>query len=170
MANFNVFLRKLLRIEGGYVNHKNDRGGCTNKGITLNTFRTYYGAGLDCDDLKNLTENQAGDIYKKEYWDKCSADKIADSNLAYLLVDFAVNSGPKTAIKTLQEIVGVEVDGIIGNNTLFAINSYYNPKELFDLLLEARKNYYYKLVEEDESQEVFLKGWLNRLEEFEWKE
>ena len=170
MANFNVFLRKLLRLEGGYVNHKNDRGGCTNKGVTLNTFRSYYGAGLDCNDLKNITEEQLENIYKSGYWDVCQADKIADSNLAYLLVDFAINSGPKTAIKTLQNVIGIKDDGVIGRETLLAINSYYNPKELFELLLEARKQFYYDLVEKDETQEVFLEGWLNRLEEFEWKE
>lgn len=170
MANFNVFLRKLLRLEGGYVNHKNDKGGCTNKGVTLNTFRKYYGAGLDCNDLKGITEDQVSNIYKSGYWDVCNADKIADSNLAYLLVDFAINSGPKTAIKVLQDIVGVEVDGVLGKISLSAINSYYNPKELFELLLEARKQFYYDIVEKDETQEVFLQGWLNRLDNFKWKE
>lgn len=170
MANFNVFLRRLLRLEGGYVNHKNDKGGCTNKGVTLTTFRKYYGAGLDCNDLKNITEEQIGNIYKTGYWDKCNADKIADSNLAYLLVDFAVNSGAKTAIKTLQNIIGVEDDGVCGKITLSAINSYYNPQELFELLLEARRKFYYDIVEKDETQKVFLEGWLNRLDEFEWKE
>ena len=170
MANFGVFLRKLLRLEGGYTHTKSDKGGCTNQGITINTFRSYYGAGLDCNDLKNIKESQVEYIYRDGYWDKCWGDKIADSNLAYLLVDFAVNSGVKKAIKTLQSIIGVEDDGIMGKITLNAINSYYNPKELFDELKEARRQYYLSIVEKNPSQKKFLKGWFNRLDEYEWRE
>ena len=170
MADFGVFLRKLLRLEGGYVKNSNDAGGCTNKGITISTFRSYYGAGLDCTDLKAIKDEQVEYIYKKGYWDVCKADKIADSNLAYLLVDFAVNCGTKTAIKTLQSIIGVNDDGIIGKITLDAINSYYDPKDLFDQLMDARKKHYEKIVEKKPSQKIFLKGWFNRLKEYEWRD
>lgn len=170
MANFNLFINRLLRLEGGYVNNPNDLGGCCCKGITLPVFRGEYGAGLDCNDLKNITDEQAAKIYKKNYWDVCKADKIADSNIAYLLVDFAVNSGCRTAIKALQSLIGVEVDGVIGNITLNSLNSYYNPKEMFDMLMDYRKDFYNKLVEKKPSQKVFLKGWMNRLKEWEWKE
>ena len=169
MANFNVFLRKLLRLEGGYVNHKNDRGGCTNKGVTLNTFKKYYGSVMDCDDLRNITEDQVGYIYKNGYWDPCWGDKIQCSKIAQLLVDWAVNSGTKTAIKGIQKIVGTDVDGIMGPMTLNAINTF-PAKDLFDALKETRKNFYYDLVEKDETQEVFLEGWMNRLDEYEWCE
>jgi lysozyme family protein len=167
MGNFNVFLRKVLRLEGGYVNHKNDRGGCTNKGVTLNTFRSYYGSGLDCNDLKAITEDQAGEIYKKGYWDPCWGDKIQCSKVAQIIVDWAVNSGVKTAIKNVQKIVGTTADGVMGPMTLRAINENCQ-KDLFDAIKDARKAYYERLVEKDESQRVFLKGWLNRLDEYEW--
>jgi lysozyme family protein len=167
MANFSIFLRKLLRLEGGYVNHKNDRGGCTNKGVTLNTFKQYYGLGLDCDDLKNITEEQVENIYKKGYWDPCWGDKIQNTRIAQLLVDWAINSGVKTAIKGIQTIVGVDVDGYMGPMTVGAINNY-PPKELFEKLKAARKNFYLSIVEKDNTQKVFLNGWLNRLEEYQW--
>ena len=170
MANFDLFINRLLRIEGGYVKHPNDQGGCCCKGITLPVYRGEYGAGLTCEDLKTITDEQAGKIYKKYYWDVCMADKIADSNIAYLLVDFAVNSGCKKAIKAIQELVGVEVDGYMGKITLTAINSYYNPKELFDMLMEYRVDFYNRIVVNKPSQNVFLRGWLNRLKEWEYKE
>lgn len=170
MANFDLFINRLLRLEGGYVNHPNDGGGCSCKGITLPVYRGEYGAGLDCNDLRKITDEQASKIYKKYYWDVCMADKIADSNIAYLLVDFAVNSGCKRAIKAIQDIVGVEVDGYMGKVTLGAINSYYDPKELFDMLMEYRVDFYNDLVEKKPSQGVFLNGWLNRLKEWEYKE
>ena len=167
MANFSVFLRKILRLEGGYVNHKNDRGGCTNKGITLNTFKQYYGAVSDCNDLKSMTEEQAGQIYKKGYWDPCWGDKIQCTKIAQIIVDWAVNSGVKTAVKNVQKIVGVTADGIMGPMTLKAINTY-SQKDLFFAIKKVRKEFYEKIVEKDSSQKVFLKGWLNRLDEYEW--
>lgn len=170
MASFDIFINKLLRLEGGYVNHKNDRGGCTCKGVTLPVFRGVYGAGLTCDDLRDITDDQAGTIYKKNYWDVCKADKIRNSCIAYLLVDYAVNSGVRTAIKAVQRLLDVEVDGVVGPVTIGAINAYSEPKELFDRLMEVRKNHYLKIVENNPSQKVFLKGWMNRLNEWEWKD
>ena len=170
MANFDLFINKLLRLEGGYVNHPNDKGGCTNKGITLPVFRGVYGAGLDCNDLKKLTDEQAGIIYKKNFWDVCGADKIKNSQVAYLLVDYAVNSGCRTAIKAIQRLLNVEVDGVVGSVTIGAINAYSDPFELHSRLMNVRKNHYEKIVENNPSQKVFLKGWMNRLKEFEWKD
>jgi len=34
-------------------------------------------------------------------------------------------------------------------------------------LIEERRNFYYTIVEANPSQQVFLKGWLNRVNEFE---
>lgn len=170
MANFDLFINKLLRLEGGYVNHKNDRGGCTCKGVTLPVYRGMYGAGLDCSDLKNITDQEAGAIYKTQYWDICGADKIQNSQIANLLVDFAVNSGCRTAIKTIQRLLNVEVDGVIGSVTIGAINAYSDPFELHSKLMNVRKNHYEKIVENNPSQKVFLKGWMNRLKEWEWKD
>lgn len=168
MANFGIFLRKLLRLEAGYVNHKNDNGGCTNKGITINTFKKYYGAGMDCDDLKNITEEQVECIYKEGYWDPCWGDKIECSKIAQIFVDWAVNSGVKTAIKEVQKIVGTTADGIMGPITLKAINEFYPKKQLFDTIKEERVKFYKNIVKKNPKQKCFLQGWLNRLDEYEW--
>lgn len=170
MANFDLFINRLLRLEGGYVNHKNDRGGCTNKGITIATFRGAFGAGLNCEDLKKLTDEQAYQIYKKNYWDTCGGDKIQNSQVAYLLVDYAVNSGCRTAIKAIQRLLDVDVDGVIGQQTIGAINAYSDPSELHSRLMDVRRNHYKKIVENNPSQKVFFKGWMNRLKEYEWKD
>lgn len=167
MANFDLFISKLLRLEGGYVNHKNDKGGCTNKGITLGTLRQFYGYGVSCDDIKELTDKEAAEIYKKGYWDPCYGDKIECTRVAQILVDWAVNSGVKTAIKAVQKIVGTTPDGIMGPITLNAINTY-GPHTLFDKIKEARIKFYEDIVKENPSQKVFLKGWLNRIDEFKW--
>ena len=167
MANFDLFINRLLRLEGGYVNHPNDNGGCTCKGVTLPVFRGSFGAGLNCDDLKELTDDQAGLIYKSQYWNPCNADKIKSQRIANLLVDWAVNSGVRTACKGLQRILGVTVDGIIGPQTLNAINCFEDDGFIYDALMDERKEFYYRIVARDESQECFLKGWLNRLKAWE---
>jgi lysozyme family protein len=169
MANIKNFLTKLLKIEGGYVNHPNDSGGCTNKGITIGTFRDFFGKDKTCDNLKNISDSQVEKIYKQEYWDKCKCDEIQCPKIAQLIADWAVNSGVKTAIKCVQNIVKVNCDGIIGPITLKAINNY-PTKDLFNELKKARKEYYENLVKKTPSNKVFLKGWINRLEEYKWCE
>lgn len=99
-----------------------------------------YGAGLDCDDLKELTDDQAGLIYKSQYWNPCNGDKIKSQRIANLLVDWAVNSGVRTACKGLQRILGVTVDGIIGPQTLNAINCFEDDGFIYDALMDERKN------------------------------
>lgn len=41
MANVEKLVPQILKWEGGFVNHPNDKGGATNKGITIGTY-TYY--------------------------------------------------------------------------------------------------------------------------------
>lgn len=164
MKVFDVWLRKILRLEGGFVCHPNDRGGATNKGITLAVFKEFFGYAMDVDDLRNITDDQAGKIYRELYWDKVRADDIECGAVAYLLADFAVNSGVKTAVKAVQRIVGVEDDGIMGRITLGAVNAA--GEGLFHELKEYRKGYYMKIVDKHPEQRVFLKGWMNRLEEY----
>ena len=58
-------------------------------------------------------------------------------------------------------------DGIIGPKTLAAINSA-NPRELFDRLWQARKQFYLNIVKRDPTQKEFLNGWMNRLDSFQF--
>src|SRR5690606_31383462 len=117
--NFQQALEKVLKHEGGFVNHPADPGGATNKGITLATYRRYIKRNGTVDDLKALTTEQAGKVYKAQYWDKVRGDDLP-SGLDYAVFDFAVNSGPAKAVKELQKVLGVTQDGIIGPITLEA--------------------------------------------------
>lgn len=162
MADITKFLPKVLKVEGGFVNDPQDAGGATCKGITLNTFRKYFGSERTVTDLKNITNSQACEIYKKLYWDKCHGDDIKSQSVAELLVDFAVNSGVKTASKKIQTLVGAKPDGTIGDMTVAAINAK-KPQTLFEALYNVRVDYFKSIVARKPSQEKFLKGWLNRL-------
>ena len=81
MASFDAFFPTLLKHEGGFVDDPVDRGGATNKGITMKTFQTcarqYLNTDPTLDNLKALTDAQAAKIYKSMYWDKVRGDDIA---------------------------------------------------------------------------------------------
>src|SRR5690606_8907906 len=116
--NFQQALEKVLKHEGGFVNHPADPGGATNKGITIKVYQQFK-KGATVADLKKITDAEVSAIYRKNYWDAVKADQLP-SGLDYAVFDFAVNSGPSRAAKCLQETLGVTVDGKIGPRTLAA--------------------------------------------------
>jgi lysozyme family protein len=119
MNNAPQAIAKILVHEGGYVNHPGDPGGPTNKGITLATFRRYIKPSGSIADLKALTEAQAIVVYKRQYWDAVVADMLP-AGVDYCVADYAVNSGPSRAAKSLQRAIGVPQDGRVGPKTIEA--------------------------------------------------
>ena len=168
MAKSEKLMPLIHKWEGGYVNHPNDKGGCTMKGVTISTFRKYFGENKTCSDLKNITDEQWLYVFNKGYWDTCKADEINNQSIANIIVDWAWMSGTKTAIKKIQKILGVESDGIVGNQTINAINTA-DQEKLFNNIYNKREEFYYNICENNSSQKVFLKGWLNRLKDFEFE-
>lgn len=116
--NFESSLKHVLVHEGGYVDHPEDPGGATNKGVTLAVFRRYFGERTK-DDLRAITDDQLRHIYKDGYWDKCQCDELPDG-VDYVVFDQAVNSGPGRSARWLQGAVGAAVDGAIGPQTVAA--------------------------------------------------
>lgn len=152
----------IKKWEGGFSNHPLDGGGATNSGITLTTYRRYYGKDKTVDDLKNMTAKEWEYIFKKGYYYPLKAHLIQDDYVALALCDMGWMSGNKTAIKNVQRCLGLKDDGIIGPLTLSALNE--NPDEVFNQIIRMRKGFYFTIVDNNPSQIVFLKGWLNRLD------
>lgn len=169
MANSEKLMPIIHKWEGGYSNHPNDKGGCTMKGITLSTFKQYYGKNKTCADLKNIQDGEWLYIFEDGFWNPCKADEIKNQSIANIIVDWAWHSGTKTVIKKIQKILDVEIDGIVGKQTINAINSS-DQESLFNSIYNERKTYYHNICSKNPSQKVFLKGWLNRLEDFEFFE
>lgn len=176
--NFLPSLEKVLKYEGGFTNHPNDKGGPTNLGITLNTLGSFYdnydygdfdGDGqITIDDIRQLdTLEEAAPIYKTYYWDKLNLD-IFPGHLDFVMFDFAVNSGPKNAVKLLQRAINryvqndINVDGSLGPITLDYVERIH-PTLLLDGLFKEREIFYVKIIATNPSQEVFRRGWFNRL-------
>lgn len=160
-ADFGDAFDYTLKDEGGYVNHPNDRGGPTNKGITLKTLSTYLGRKATSTDVKNLKNETIRDIYKKKYWDVLNLDKVIDNKIATPIFNIGVLCGPGTVAKYVQEIVGVSQDGKFGPVTLDAINTMDNGVFVPRLCDRLQKRFD-EIVRDNPSQKVFANGWRNR--------
>lgn len=156
-------LDDVLAREGGYVDHPADRGDCTNRGITLATLAAWRGRPVTCDDVARLTGDETRAIYRHVYITRPGLDRLPEGRLRALAIDFGVHSGPQVAIRAVQRILGVTVDGVIGPRTIAAANA---APDAWRLLLQARGAYLAGLLQRDPSQRVFAAGWLMRLMEF----
>jgi lysozyme family protein len=107
-------------------------------------------------------------IFKKGYWDSVKGDAYNSQNIAAFVTGIAWGSGPKQAGISLQRVLNllgkkVAIDGIIGNQTILAANSV-PVRELFDALTKERERFFYAIGVGKNAK--FLKGWLNRLEDY----
>lgn len=162
MASSSVLAPFIRKWEGGFANHPADPGGATKWGVTLDTFRSFYGSYKTVSDLKNMTEYQWDYIFIRGFWDKALATQIVSQSVANMIVDWGWHSGMKTSIKAAQKILGCTQDGIMGPITMGFINRT-NARDLFNKLYDARKKYYENIVAKKPQMKVFLKGWMNRL-------
>ena len=168
MADFKKYAPKLLKLEGGYSWHSEDKGGPTCAGVTLKTYQSYFGEDKTKEQLRDISYKDWCYIMKDGYWDKCKADMIENQQLAEIIVDWCVNSG-SVGIRKVQEIVGCKPDGIVGSITLSLINTA-DAESLFDRIWKARQQFYINIVKKNPSQKVFMNGWMNRLNVFKYEE
>jgi lysozyme family protein len=139
----------------GYVNHKNDRGGETKFGIAARAHPDV--------NIADLTWPEAKELYYQRYWLLGKCDQLSGM-VAILHFDGGVNHGFGRANKFLQTAVGAVADGAIGPKTLAAVNAM-DPIELCHKICDLRETFYRNIVKNDNSQAVFLNGWLRRITE-----
>ena len=162
----------VVKWEGGYVNDPLDKGGATNMGITLDTWK-HVGYDKNNDkvinaiDIKLLDKRDFKAVLRK-YWDKWRADEIKNQSIADILVDWYWGSG-KWGIIIPQRLMGLTQDGIVGPKTIAAINKA-DQKKLFETIFAARIKFLNDIVKNNPSQKRFIKGWLNRLNDFKFSE
>jgi len=120
-------------------------------------------------------------FYKEEFWDKIKGDELSeiDEEIACEVMDMAVNMGVKTAVKNLQKAINsaysnfvdsesderLVVDGIIGSETLAALNELKQFDCIVDVVEYFRKYRalkYAEIVANNPNQAVFIKGWIKR--------
>jgi lysozyme family protein len=158
-TRFDACLAEVLKHEGGYVDHPDDPGGATNMGITLRTLADWRGvATLAKAEVRNLTRAEAERIYRTRYWNTVLADDLP-VGIDQAVFDFAVNSGPDRAIRTLQGALGVAADGIIGPHTRAALR-LRPSRALVDNICDRRLAFLRTLS----TFAVFGRGWTSRVE------
>jgi len=144
----------ILRNEGGYVWNINDPGGETNFGIA----KKFY----PDEDIKNMTIQRATYLYYRDYWTPMNLKGLKNEELILQVFDFGINAGIRWSIRLLQRLVGVTDDGIIGPITTKEVNDY--GPEIVDKFKKRRKIFYMNLAAKKPKLEVFLRGWLRRVD------
>jgi hypothetical protein len=132
VSGFNANVAKLLPREGGY------------KASDGNGFPVNFGINQKWHpdvDVKNMTQQQAIDIYKREYWDQIGGDNLPPQTAA-VAFDAAVNQSPEYAKQLIQKTGG-------------------DPQKM----LTQRMQDYIDLTKKDPSKAPLLNGWLNRLKD-----
>ena len=146
--NFDYCVPFILELEGGYVNDPSDPGGETNFGISKASYPNL--------DIANLTEAQASAIYYQDYWLKWQCGQMP-AHLDLWYFNACVMSGGSEAVKLLQQLVGVPVDGVFGPQTLTALRSFDTTRYHEYLTLHLQH------LEGLGVWANYGKGWTNRL-------
>lgn len=166
----------LIEREGGYVNHRSDRGGATRYGITEAVARAHGYSG----DMRELPRAEAAAIYRRLYWLRPRFNEVAkrSERIAAELFDTGANMGPAVAATFLQRALtalnrsgkdypDLTPDGRIGPRTLAALDGYLKArgaaageKVLLRALEALQGERYLRLAERRPANEAFLYGWL----------
>lgn len=154
--NFDRCLDVVLVQEGGFTNDPQDPGGATNWGITFEELKRWRHADATVDDVKNMTKDEAREIYRTNYWNLMKCDELT-AGVDLTVFDFGVNAGPSRSIKMLQKIVGVTEDGSVGPITISAAKAV-DAKQIIHAMAQRRLDYYRGLS----TWPHFGKGWTNR--------
>lgn len=157
-ASFAQALKLVLVHEGGYVDHREDPGGRTNKGVTQATYDAYRASkGQAARHVRSIANAEVEAIYRDRYWRPIHADEMP-AGVAYAVFDFGVNSGPGRAVKDVQRALGAKVDGVVGPDTLALIEAADDEKLIADLC--ARR---LKFLKSLRTWKTFGKGWERRV-------
>lgn len=158
-TNWDICFERLIKHEGGYVNHPSDPGGRTNLGVTIEVWENWIDRSVTEAEMKALTPEKVKPLYKDLYWERVKGDKLP-SGVDYCVFDAAVNSGASRAAKWLQTTVAAVPDGMIGEQTLKLV-MLTNPQMLINKYSANRLAFLQRLA----TWPTFGKGWERRVEE-----
>lgn len=162
--SFEDALAKTLGFEGGVSDHPLDRGGLTKWGVTQRSYDNYRTTtGRTHQAVTEMSDVEMRAIYREDYWDAIKGDELRP-DIASAVFDMAVNSGVSAAKKTLQRALGVQADGVIGEQTIRAAQ-----QGSVLLFLKRRAGFIQDVIRNNPSQVEFLEGWVNRLLDQAWR-
>jgi len=132
---------------------KKDKGGETKYGFAQNSHKNLV--------VRDLIFPDVVDLYYELYATPMRYEELK-AKTADVVLDIAVGSGPGKAIRMLQKVLKITQDGIFGPRTLEIANEY-DDHILFELLSNERAAFYHRIVFNDPTQEIFIDGWINRV-------
>lgn len=153
-----------------------DKGGATKFGISLNfakgtndldLFDLDNDGQITKEDIRLMNSERALEVYKEYFWDVAWLDRLESDKKAFIFFDAIVNHGLRNATGLLQKTLiqmgyRLVFDRAFGKNTFGALQEA-DETQFIDIFLEKRKNFFLKIVENNPSQNRFIKGWLNRI-------
>lgn len=163
-TDFNAAVAVVLKHEGGYLeNHQT--GEISKFGLTSEFLRS-IGLPHDRDSIRNLTQEQAIEIYRVHWWERYGFERLRDQGVANKFFDLAVNLGPQRATRLFQQALNrcgpqLTVDGLLGERTIAAANEAA-PECVLAQLRALAAEHYRTLAAKDPKYLPYLKGWLER--------
>lgn len=158
---FLTYFDRLINHEGGYSDDRDDPGNWTSGRVGIGILKgTKFGIAANTYsqlDIRNLTLDDAKEIYWNDWWLKIGADELPAA-LSYQMWQFAVNAGMGNAKRCLQRAANVPDDGQIGPRTLAAVKNM----DLNDMLLRFNSfvlDHYTSLA----TWPTYGKGWTRRV-------
>jgi lysozyme family protein len=157
-GGFETALALTLHFEGGTADNPGDPGGLTRFGVTQATLTRWLKRPAARAEVLALTRETASAIYRRFYWEAIGGDALPPG-VDMALFDFAVHSGPATAIRALQQLLKLKADGVIGPLTLAALGRA-DPALVVGGLCDARLGLFRRLP----GFSRFARGWTSRVE------
>lgn len=189
-AAIRKYAEDIIGREGKFSDNPNDAGGPTMHGVSLrytkgraDLFDLDTDGDVDIDDIRLVSRELAMLAFLQDFYLKPGYDKLP-AVLQAEMMDFCVNAGPARANTVLQIAVNkmrvsiislrtafmpLGVDGVLGPisraATVCALN-VGGPECMINTLVDERIDFYVRLAEAVPQNRVFLKGWINRANEF----
>lgn len=176
--------------EGGWANNPKDRGGETWRGIAR-VFHPSWAGWRIIDTVKagmttqppygtqnyrnwvNYLNRQLAmiprletlrkDFFRTNFWKRLG--ELDSQEVANYVYNLDVVSG-SAGSRLLQRVLGVEVDGDVGNETIRAANAV-DPVDLLERFKAGAVNYFDRICEDgrhDDTDKGFARSWLSRLD------
>lgn len=163
---FDTVMNWVFTHEGGYSSDRADPGNWTGGKVGKGQLKgTKFGISAKAYpnlDIRNLTKEQARALYKRDYWDKVKGDDLP-AGLDYVAYDAAINSGPAQSAKWIQRAAGVSADGIIGAQTLAAIDTAARKNE--EALISSATSQRLAFLRRLSTWSRYGKGWQRRVDD-----
>ncbi len=157
-SDFDRCVAIVLKWEGGNDDDPRDPGGRTSRGILQSEWDAWRQThpGLP-EDVWQAPQDQVLSIYKEQYWNALWCDSLPPG-VDLVVFDYGVNSGVSRSAKLLQTLVGSDVDGEIGPDTI-AATAKSEPISLVGQFCDCRLAFLQGLP----TWGTFGKGWTNRI-------